>query len=647
MYTLAVNRQPSLLKKSILLLNAAGLPVLVLFFLDTIIFFLARELNFAQGLWGRLVILIFSVGQLLLYSGFCGVMVELASDEEPVMTWPRFTQNVRDFAGLCFWCLAGLMLGHFLSFILLQQQALPFDLYLIVVTPLVLLFLAHRIIQRKYVRPMALPSRRLKLTLVEIAGLVGVYLLHLLFFLGPDIFAQGVVNAARIGMFLVEYSRWLMFLLFVHLIIRNYPEIPKQFAREKELYLINLPGGGIVEHFASLLLRFYPPIFVILHALTPSRYRIKEFNRIICRDRYYAPGKLVAITCYTFNCADAYRIAKEFKKRGSRVVMGGPHVTYLADEALDYCDSVVIGDAEGVWPQIIADYEQGTLKPKYYGSVDEQSYDLVHQYLLKSPPAVIKDYLETTRGCKFKCEFCTIPGLSGGNVWKKPIDGIVELIKKIKHRYKVITFIDNNIYSDPAYAKELFAALKPLKIRWATCCTIDIAKNEETLQLAKESGCWAFLFGYEIFGDSVEKQQGGKFGMAERYAPFTKKIKEMGIRIKAHFIFGHDSDNWGHFWKLWKFCFSIKPTFSVVSLLTPLPGSKLYFDMLNSNRIVNLNWRNYSCHSMVVNHKHLNPALVNLLYPFFYAMTFFTTSSMGQVLLFIVICVSSIYLVAS
>jgi radical SAM superfamily enzyme YgiQ (UPF0313 family) len=300
---------------------------------------------------------------------------------------------------------------------------------------------------------------------------------------------------------------------------------------------------------------------------------------------------------------------------------------------LAYCDSVVIGEAEGVWKDVIKDFENNTLKPKYTGTAVEDFYTEVHKELLISPPHVIKDFLETTRGCKFRCHFCTIPSLSGGRTRKKPVAEIVELIQKIKHKYKNFIFIDNNIYSDPAYAKELFQALIPLKVKWRTQCTIDIAKNTETLALAKASGCDGFLFGYEIFGGSLEKQQGGKFAMSQNYIRYTKIIKEMGITIKAHFIFGFDSDNFWNLPRLWKFCFNIWPNWTIISMLTPLPGSRVYHDMLEENRILNLNWRNYAMNDLVVRHPHMNSQVASFLFPYIRTFFLLTTSSGGGVLL--------------
>jgi hypothetical protein len=499
----------------------------------------------------------------------------------------------------------------------------------------VTLGLAYAMIVEKYLKPQGIARRTIKISAREFWVILGLFVVEFVLSWLPAFLPSTNFDWARFSTLALKYIYLLQFVYFCFLILGSYKEISEQFEKSHQIYLINPCSGGVIDGIAFLFQFSYPPFFVVLKALTPKTYGFREFNRIFWRDRYYKSDKLVALTCFTSNCAEAYKIAKEFRKRGSKVVMGGPHVTYLPDEALAYCDSVVIGEAEGVWKDVIKDFENNTLKPKYTGTAAE-----VHKELLISPPHVIKDFLETTRGCKFRCHFCTIPSLSGGRTRKKPVAEIVELIQKIKHKYKTIIFIDNNIYSDPGYAKELFQALIPLKVKWRTQCTIDIAKNTETLALAKASGCDGFLFGYEIFGGSLEKQQGGKFAMAQNYIRYTDIIKKAGIKIKAHFIFGFDSDNFWNLPRLWKFCFNIWPKWTILSMLTPLPGSQLYHEMLEANRITNLNWRNYAMHDLVVSHPRMNNQVATVLFPYIRTFFLMTTSMGGIVLLSVVTIVS-------
>ncbi|MCK5013423.1 MAG: hypothetical protein KAS66_06360 [Candidatus Omnitrophica bacterium] len=203
------------------------------------------------------------------------------------------------------------------------------------------------------------------------------------------------------------------------LVLNFYPEIQEKLTPERELFLINPLPRGITNGIAFSFVDLYPPLFVMLKALTPKHYGFREFNQIPWHNLYYRKDKLVAITCLTSSSAEAYKIAKEFRKQGSKVIMVGPYVTYLPDEALEYCDSVVIGEAEGVWREVIRDYEKGALKQKYMGEAKPEDYKAVHQELLNSLPEVIKNFLETTRSCKFNCYFCTIPSICGGRLIKK------------------------------------------------------------------------------------------------------------------------------------------------------------------------------------------------------------------------------------
>lgn len=295
--------------------------------------------------------------------------------------------------------------------------------------------------------------------------------------------------------------------------------------------------------------------------------------------------------------------------------------------------------AEGwrIWQQVIEDYEHDTLKKKYIGSPAENCHELVYQELLSSPPEVIKDFLETSRGCKFKCFFCTVPSLSQGFLRKQQISQFIELIKKVKQKYGHVVFIDNNIYSDPAYTKELFEALKPVGIKWSTQCSIDIAKNKQILKLAKESGCASLLIGFEISEGSFEKSQGGKLALADHYKEYAQTIKNMGIGIKAHYIFGFESDSFKNLFKFWRFCLSINPFITVLSILTPYPGSQFYYDTIKKDRILNLNWRYYNGQTLVYDHPHMNSTVLSKAYPLIFLVFLFTTSKLGYLLLVVII----------
>lgn len=603
-----MNRQP-LLSQSFSILNSFLLSVVILFFFDAVIMKSYLNEFFILAPFGSFIIIIFIPITICLYSGISGILVEFASDEAMVLTFHKFKQNAKEFWKICFLVALLPYSFHLLLFVFLRDNNVSIQTVAAYVNIISLYLLARGIIGKKYLQPLKLVRRKITVNIRQIAAIGALYAANLFFFYLPQWVKTGDYNLARGALFLSKYIHLLTFLYFSILFLSQNPEIKKKFSSQKEIFFINPSNGGVLMNIAFLFMRQYPPLFVVLKALTPKHYKIREFNRIIFRKRYYQGNKLVAITSQTVNSPEAYRIAKNFRKHGSKVILGGPHVTYLPDEALEYADSVVIGEAEGVWRDVIKDYENNSLKKIYFAPASDDDYRKVYQELLRSPPEVIKGFLETTRGCKYRCDFCTIPALSDGKVRTKPIGEVIGLIKKINRKYKHLVFIDNNIYANPAYAKKLFKALKPLKIKWSSACTIDIAKDTEALQLAKESGCSNVLLGYEIFEGSGEEHQGGKLAMSPKYAQLTKAVNKTGIRIRAGFIFGFDSDHFENIFRMWKFSSSLKVYSAGLALLTPLPGSRLYYQMLNENRLINLNWRRYGLLDLVFKHKRMNTFL--------------------------------------
>ncbi len=620
------------IKKSLAVLNSSLVLVLAAY-IPNVIFTRLVYLN-----WEVPAIIFILPLKVFIYSGIYGMIVELASTEEITLKFSRFKINAKKYWKYYLALTAVPLLFYFLIVtngpLAKKIDAFSFFAY---INPLLLFILSLMIVRDKYIKPLDLTGKKIPTPLPVLMTLLVLFIAGLIIFHLPYILRIPNFELSRITKFAYTYISLLIFTYFAHLALEQYPEAQNTFDHEKEIYLVNSLGGGIAFHISSVLLRMYPPVFVVIKALTPKDYTFRVFNRLFWKTRYYAPGKLVAMTCFTSNSIDTYRIAQEFRKRGSKVILGGPHVTYFPDEALEYCDSVVCGELESVWPDVIRDYENGTLQEKYTGAPVENCHALVYQELLNSPPEIIKDFLETSRGCKFKCYFCTVPSLSQGSLRKQKIPDFIELIKKVKKKYPHVIFIDNNIYSDPAYTKELFRALKPLKIKWSTQCSIDIAKNKELLRLAKESGCTCFLFGFEISEGSFEKAQGGKLALVDHYREYAKEVKKMGIMIKAHYIFGFESDTFKYLFKFWKFCFAINPFATVLSVLTPFPGSQFYYDSVKGDRIANLNWRHYGSQTLVFNHPRMNNAILARVYPFIFLFFLFTTSKLGYVLLFLAI----------
>lgn len=385
---------------------------------------------------------------------------------------------------------------------------------------------------------------------------------------------------------------------------------------------------GVVMNFTNIR----SGVFSLIKSLTPDRYRVREFSRVFWRENMFCGNKLVAITCFTANAAEAYWIAKKFREKGSRVVIGGPHAMFLTDEALAFCDAVVLGDAENVWPEILDDYERGSLK-RVYDGVGSNDAEQLHDKIMALPVDDIERLLQTGRGCKFFCDFCSVSAMTKGRVFNKSLDEIMGMVTKVAQKKKAVTFLDNNIYVNPGRAREFFSRLKSLNIRWTSSCSIDIAEHDNDLKLAKDSGCHTLLVGYEVTPDSAEAKKGGKFVYAQRYIELTKRIKQHGIRVKAHFIWGFDGQDWLYVIDLWRLAFRMMPTATLVLALTPFPGTEFFRKVFNADRVVNLNWEHYGGWNMVYAHPHYDHRVFNMMLPVVYAGFLLTTSSLGYFLL--------------
>ncbi len=328
----------------------------------------------------------------------------------------------------------------------------------------------------------------------------------------------------------------------------------------------------------------------VLAGLTPRDVEIRFHDDRMETIPYDEPADLVAISVETYTARRAYEIASEYRRRGVPVVMGGFHATLMPDEVAKYAEAVVIGEAEGVWPLVIDDFRHGKLAPVYRsqgrpslaGVFADRSIFAGKRYL---PLGLI----EAGRGCHFQCEFCAIQTYFGSTQTRRPAEEVCEEIRR--NPKPLYFFVDDNITSNLDQAKELYRQLIPLKIRWVSQASINVAHDEELLQLLRASGCQGLLIGFESLDPENLKRMHKSFNtMKGGYEVALANLRRHGIRLYVTFIAGYDGDSPASLERTVEF--ADRHRFYIVAFnhLTPFPGTPLYTRLQNENRLLFDEW---------------------------------------------------------
>jgi radical SAM superfamily enzyme YgiQ (UPF0313 family) len=308
----------------------------------------------------------------------------------------------------------------------------------------------------------------------------------------------------------------------------------------------------------------------------------------------------------TANAPRAYHLAQEFKKRGKKVVLGGVHPTLLPDEALRYADSVVVGEAEGVWEQVLEDFRKGALQRTYHHpkpSLDRYIPLKFRKHTKKRLFNVIP--VMTTRGCPYSCEFCCVSDIFGKEIRHSPISNVVRDIED--SRGKIFIFLDDNIIGKPSYAKELFKAITAYKIKWVGQASISFVHDAELMKLAAESGCAALFFGLESVAEAQLKTMRKSIKEIKGIEDAIKRVKDLGIHFHASMVFGFDGDTKETFPETLSFLERNKVGTASFNVLTPYPGTRIYEQLKREGRLLTTDWKYYDHSTVVFKPKNMTP----------------------------------------
>jgi len=316
---------------------------------------------------------------------------------------------------------------------------------------------------------------------------------------------------------------------------------------------------------------------------------------------------LVAISIMTPLAKRGYEIADSFREKNIPVILGGIHPTMMQEEAKNHANAVVVGEAEKIWPEVLSDFRQGELKPFYKA---EKFSSLEHlknprRDLLNKKAYFFSNTAQTTRGCPFDCEFCSVTSFYGHTYRVRPIEDIILEMEDMEGGFRF--FVDDNIVGKPDYAKDLFRALAPLKIRWFSQASLSIVKDRELLDLAQKSGCMGLFIGFESLSQECLKSMGKSTNLVREYRDAVKIIHDHGIGIQGSFIFGTDQDDRSVFSDVLRFIEQTHIEAALFSVLTPYPGTRIQQTLMKENRILHTNWEKYDMNHVVFRPKNMTP----------------------------------------
>jgi len=377
----------------------------------------------------------------------------------------------------------------------------------------------------------------------------------------------------------------------------------------------------------------------VIAAYTPRGWDVDLVDEAVEDIDFDRPCDLVGLSVMTCYAPRAYEIATEFRKRGKPVVIGGVHPTYCPDEALRYGDAIVCGEAEELWPQVVADFEAGAMKRIY----KMESFPSIEDYIsprveLLSPDAYMTRQCSfTTRGCHFDCEFCSVSPFNGKTTRRRPVPEVVKELTQVKRWIRselvermrrgsltqalmtglrirlgiedgtIFAFVDDLHNSHRAYCRELWEALKPLKIKWGCQSTLFLGDDEDMVKLAAESGCVSVFVGMESLDEESLEETNKSFNRVQKFEDEIKMFHDHGIMVNPGIVFGFDHDDEAVFERAVEFLVKTRVELAYFNVLTPLPGTALYERYHRTGRIFDRDWAKYDGKHVVFYPSRMTP----------------------------------------
>ena len=344
------------------------------------------------------------------------------------------------------------------------------------------------------------------------------------------------------------------------------------------------PGKPFVRSW-----QLQPLAMARLAAMTPPDWQITFLDDRLEPIDYEIETDLVGLSLETYSSKRGYDIAARFRKRGIPVVLGGYHATLCPEEAKEHADTVCIGEAESIWHEILGDAGTGHLKPFYKGDRTRPLQGLqpdrrIFQGKNYLPVALV----ETSRGCPFQCNFCSIGAVFQGTYRRRPAQEIVEELRNVHDKY--VFFVDDNIVGDPDGARELFEAITPLGIQWMSQGSLHALKDESLILQMARSGCMGLLIGFESLNPQNLVAMGKRINKVDDYRAAVTRLRRSGVFVYGTFIFGYPHDTLESFDESVRFAKQENLFLAAFNHLVPFPGTPLYRDLEAAGNLIYRQW---------------------------------------------------------
>ncbi len=362
-----------------------------------------------------------------------------------------------------------------------------------------------------------------------------------------------------------------------------------------------VPGWPLKSFWDVLYFKFPPLSLATLAGLTPPAHKLSFVDESIGPVDYSIRPDLVAITIMTPLAPRGYEIADRFREQGSMVVIGGIHASNLPEEAAAHADAVVIGEADEIWGQILEDAQQGSLKKTYR----QESYTAMDRV----PPAnrsiypsrgyFFENMIQTTRGCPYRCEFCTVTAFFGGTYRERPVDTVIAEVESLSNNPGYIFFADDNLTAKRRHTMELMERMRAFRRRWVCQAPITIAKDKELLTRMAAAGCHGIFIGFESLNSDNLAVMGKHQNRVDFYEECIRRIHGKGIGVYGSFVFGYDYDTPAVFDDFLEFANRNGLDGAFLPVLTPFPGTAIHRRLQEEGRILTEDWRLYDMATVV------------------------------------------------